>query len=324
MALNGIEHTPRLANGSATVPAFDSTLDAGRVELVSRLERLTAGVEGTIETAVSDLYLHRIMHPGGPKPVIQMPALGLIAQGSKQLLVGEEELEYDPMHYLVTSVDMPVCGRVRIASPTQPYLGLRVGLSIEEIADLIRDEDLPPPPHADASRGLFVSRLTAPLLDAVLRLLRLLDTPRDIPILVPLVKREILYRLLMEGPGARLRQIVLEDSQTERVARAIRLLRENFLRPVRVAAMARAVHMSESSLHHHFKAVTAMSPLQYQKQLRLQEARRLLLSGDIDVSTTAHRVGYESVSQFSREYSRLFGAPPLRDRRRWLETPTQD
>jgi AraC-like DNA-binding protein len=264
------------------------------------------------------------MHPGGPKPGIQMPALGLIAEGSKQLLVGDEWLEYDPMHYLVTSVDMPVCGRIRLASATQPYLGLRIGLSIEEIWDLVRDESLPPPPHTDASRGLFVNRLTPLLLEAVLRLLRLLDTPRDIPILAPLVKREILYRLLMDGQGARLRQIVLEDSQTERVVRAIQLLRENFVRPVRVSAMARAVHMSESSLHHHFKAVTAMSPLQYQKQLRLQEARRLLLSADIDVASTAHRVGYESVSQFSREYSRLFGAPPLRDRRRWLEAPTQD
>ena len=157
------------------------------------------------------------------------------------------------------------------------------------------------------------------MLDAVLRLLRLLSNPDDIPILAPMIKREILYRLLQNGQGTRLRQIALQDSQTQRVAKVIRYLRGNFARSMRMDSIARDVHMSVSSLHHHFKAVTAMSPLQYQKQLRLQEARRLMLLEDIDVAMAAHRVGYESASQFSREYSRFFGAPPLRDRRRWLE-----
>ncbi|MDR3415625.1 MAG: AraC family transcriptional regulator [Nevskia sp.] len=322
MAFNEI---PRLASHppDGLDPLDESTLDRGRQELVGLIDQLTSGVEGTRETGIAGLRLHRIMHPGGPKHGIQLPALALIAQGSKQLLVGGERFEYDPLHYLVLSVDLPAVGKVTVASATQPYLGLGLDLDVDEIAALIRDENLPPAAHADTSRGLFVNRLNAAMLDAVLRLLRLLQTPRDIPILAPLVKREILYRLLLDGHGARLRQIALQDSQTHRVARAIRLLRERFEQPLRMETIARDVHMSVSSLHHHFKAVTAMSPLQYQKHLRLQEGRRLLLLGDIDVATAAHRVGYESPSQFSREYSRLFGASPLRDRRRWLEAPSQ-
>jgi AraC-like DNA-binding protein len=308
--------------GTASDESCDHTepgLDFARQELVCLLERLTGKVEGSIETPIAGLTLHRIMRPGGPKPAIQMPALSLIAQGSKRLLVGGEEYEYDPLHYMVTSVDLPAVGKVTVASATQPYLGLRLDLDVEGIVELIQDEKLPPVAHAEASRGLFVNRLSTTMLDAVLRLLRLVETPDDIPILAPMVKREILYRLLRNGQGARLRQMALQDSQTQRVAKAIRLLRDNFARSIRVESIAKDVHMSVSSLHHQFKAVTAMSPLQYQKQLRLQEARRLMLFGDVDVAIAAHRVGYESASQFSREYSRFFGAPPLRDRRRWLE-----
>ena len=286
---------------------------------VALLERFTGEVEGTIETAVPGLSLHRIVNPGGPKPGIQTPALGLIAQGSKRVMVGDDVYVYDPFHYLVSSVDLPVIGQVTVANETQPYLGARLDLDVDAITELIRDENLPPAAHADATRGLFVNRLGSSMLEAVLRLLRLLDTPEDIPILAPLVKREILYRLLMNGQGARLRQIALQDSQTQRIAKAILLLRQHFDQPLRVEAIARDVHMSVSSLHHHFKAVTAMSPLQYQKQLRLQEARRLMLLDVADAATAAHRVGYESASQFSREYSRLFGAPPLRDTRRWRD-----
>jgi AraC-like DNA-binding protein len=297
----------------------ETGLDSARRHLVCLLERLTGDVEGSIETPIAGLTVHRIMRPGGPKPAIQMPALSLIAQGSKRVFVGGEEYAYDPLHYMVTSVDLPAVGKVTVASATQPYLGLRLDLDVEAIVELIQDENLPPVAHAEASRGLFVNRLSTTMLDAVLRLLRLVETPDDIAILAPMVKREILYRLLRNGEGARLRQMALQDSQTQRVAKAIRLLRENFARSIRVESIAKDVHMSVSALHHQFKAVTAMSPLQYQKQLRLQEARRLMLFGDIDVAIAAHRVGYESASQFSREYSRFFGAPPLRDRRRWLE-----
>jgi AraC-like DNA-binding protein len=312
--------------GSNTVPSagdtddrLDPGLDSQRLELVHSLGQLAGDMEGSLQTEVAGLTIHRIMRPTDPKPTIHLPALALIAQGSKRVLVGDEQYEYDPLHYLVTSVDLPAIGKVMVASPTLPYLGLRLDLDVDAIGELIQDENLPPAARTDASRGLYVNRLSAPMLDAVLRLLRLLSTPEDIPILAPMIKREILYRLLQNGQGARLRQIALQDSQTQRVAKAIRFLRENFARSLRMESIARDVHMSVSSLHHHFKAVTAMSPLQYQKQLRLQEARRLMLLDDIDVAIAAHRVGYESPSQFSREYSRFFGAPPLRDRRRWLE-----
>jgi AraC-like DNA-binding protein len=291
--------------------------DAARPELATLLDRLTGALEGTAETAIAGLALHRIARPLGPQHHIQTPALALIAQGAKRLLVGEDIYTYDPLHYMVTSVDLPVIAQVRTASADAPYLGLRLRLDVEELGQLIRDAGLPPLAAADASRGLYVNRIAAPVLDAVLRLLRLLDTPQDIPILAPLIRREILYRLLVSGEGARLRQIALQDSHAHRIARAIRLLRDNYARPLRVEAVARDVHMSVSSFHHHFKAVTAMSPLQYQKQLRLQEARRLILAGDADAATVAYQVGYESPSQFTREYGRLFGAPPLRDKRRW-------
>jgi len=214
---------------------------------------------------------------------------------------------------------LPMVGKVTMSSPETPYLGLRIDLDTREIGSLIGDEHLPQGIPSDASRGLFVNRLDITLLDAVLRLLRLLETPRDIPILAPMVKREILYRLLMNGQGALLRQTVLQDSQMNRIAKAIRMMKESFAQPLRVDDIARDVHMSVSSLHHHFKVVTAMSPLQYQKNLRLQEARRLMLADDVSVATASQTVGYESPSQFSREYSRMFGAPPLRDKRRWLE-----
>jgi AraC-like DNA-binding protein len=303
------------------VGAADPGLDQARLDLVALLDRFTAGCEGSVETPVPGLALHRIMNPGGPKHGIQTPALALIAQGSKRLMVGDEVYIYDPMHYLVSSVDLPVCGQVSVASESEPYLGMRLELDVEEITSLIQDENLPPATQADASRGLYVNRLGNSMLDAVLRLLRLVDTPEDVPILAPLVKREILYRLLMNGSGARLRQIALQDSQTQRIAKAIQLLRQHFDQPLRVEDIARDVHMSVSSLHHHFKAVTAMSPLQYQKQLRLQEARRLMMLDIVDAATAAHRVGYESASQFSREYSRLNGAPPQRDTRRWRDAP---
>jgi AraC-like DNA-binding protein len=318
MTLDETNHAAGTAGDDSCDPT-EAGLDFARRDLVRLLERLTGEVEGSVKTPIAGLTLHRIMRPGGPKPAIQMPALSLIAQGSKRLLVGGEEYEYDPLHYMVTSVDLPAVGKVTVASATQPYLGLRLDLDVEAIVELIQDENLPPVAHAEASRGLFVNRLSTTMLDAVLRLLHLVETPDDIPILAPMVKREILYRLLRNGQGARLRQMALQDSQTQRVAKAIRLLRENFARSIRVESIAKDVHMSVSSLHHQFKAVTAMSPLQYQKQLRLQEARRLMLFGDVDVAIAANRVGYESASQFSREYSRFFGAPPLRDRRRWLE-----
>ncbi|MFL9924764.1 AraC family transcriptional regulator [Herbaspirillum lusitanum] len=304
---------------SADNSAEQQALEAGRRELIALLTRHTADQEGSRDTAIPGFFVHRITRPGGPQHAIQHAMFAVIGQGSKRLLVGDETYECHPMDYMVASVDLPVCGKVIIHSPEEPYMGLRLDLPSTEIGELIGDDKLPPIAPADPSRGMHVNRLDSTLLDATLRLLRLLDAPRDIPILAPLIKREIVYRLLMNGEGAMLRQTVLHDSQMNRVAKAIRMLREGFAQPLRIDDIARDVHMSVSSLHHHFKVVTAMSPLQYQKNLRLQEARRLIISTDAGVTMAAHLVGYESTSQFSREYSRLFGAPPLRDKRRWLE-----
>jgi len=304
-----------LASASA---AQDAACELGRSELLCTLERMTGTLEGALDTPIEGLYLHRLSQPSGAKPGLQKAALAVIAQGSKRLFIGDETYEYDPFHFLISSVDLPVVAKVSVASPTLPYLGLRLDLNPEEITALISDEK-PPLVPAEASRALCINPLGSTLLDVVLRLLRLLDTPRDIPILAPMIKRELLYRLLMNGQGVVLRQTVLQDSQLNRVAKAIRILRDNFAQPLRVEEIARDVHMSVSSLHHHFKQATAMSPLQYQKHLRLQEARRLMLTDDAGVALAAHAVGYESSSQFSREYSRLFGAPPLRDKQRWKD-----
>ncbi|KAF7598859.1 MAG: AraC family transcriptional regulator [Candidatus Dactylopiibacterium carminicum] len=298
---------------------IDSSLDAARQALVDLLDRLTQGIEGSTGTAISGLVIHRILKPYSPHHSVQTPAFGLIAQGSKTVLMGEQTYTYDALNYLLTSVDVPVCGKISAASPQKPYLGLRLDLELDVIAGLIHEMD-----EADRSvderseicRAVNVHRLDRPLLDAVQRLLHLLDTPADIPVLAPMIKREIFYRLL--GSSHRLRQIALHDSQTQRIAKAIRLLREQYDQPLSIEAIARGVHMSSSSLHHHFKAITSMSPLQFQKQLRLQEARRLLFVDDLDIALAARRVGYESASQFSREYSRFCGNAPSRDKRRWL------
>jgi len=219
----------------------------------------------------------------------------------------------------LVSVDLPLIGQVIDATPSNPYLAMRLNFEPSQIGDIVMEANLPPQTEAsEYSQSRFgnavqISPLNSSLLDAVIRLLQLLETPHEIPIMLPLIRREILYRLLIGEQGNRLRQIALSSSQTHRIAKAIDWLKHNYTESLRIEDVARVAHMSPSGFHHHFKAVTAMTPLQYQKQLRLQEARRLMLGEDIDAATVSHRVGYESPSQFSREYSRLFGAPPLRD-----------
>jgi AraC-like DNA-binding protein len=292
--------------------AQQAVIERQLAELRELIERFT-GRDGAHATPVAGLFLNRISNPVAPHHGFQQPALGVIAQCTKRIMVGDETYLYDPSSYLITSVDLPVVSEMVGMSPEHPYLSMRLDLDAEKIGALIHDAALPRTPPQEASRGLFVSRLGLPLLDAVLRLVRLLDAPEEIPIMAPLIEREILYRLIVDGPGARLGQIALAGSHTHRITKAISWLRENYDQPLRIETIARTVNMSASSLHHHFKAVTAMSPLQYQKQLRLQEARRLMLSEVLDAATASHRVGYESASQFSREYRRLFGAPPVRD-----------
>lgn len=291
-----------------------------RSELAARIAQ-HAPVDGVHDTAIPQLQLARTSHEMLPMRTLYKPAFCLLAQGRKRVLLNEEPMTYDALHYLAVSHQLPVSGQVIEATPATPYLGLKLDIEPKDIAALLLEIGTPRPPPPGAARGIFTGRIDAVLLDAVLRLLRLLETPQDIPALAPLVMREILYRLLSCDEGWRLAQIGTPDSQSQRISRAIAWLQERFDQPLKIEAMASAVNMSASSLHHHFKQVTAMSPLQYQKQLRLQEARRLLLAGSVDAGTAGHRVGYESASQFSREYARCFGAPPARDIRRLRQQP---
>lgn len=267
--------------------------------------------DGLHATAVPELSLIRFSTPTDSVPVVYEPSLCLIAQGSKRVELAGEAFQYDPAHFLLVSVDLPVCGRVTEATPSAPYLGLKITLDTGIIGELVADGA--GTDARGAARGLAVSPVEPPLLDAVGRLVGLGDNPRDAVALAPLVLREISYRLLTGAQGMRLRQIAAAGGPAQRIARAIRWLRDHFAEPLRVEVLAREVRMSQSAFHHHFKGVTAMSPLQYQKRLRLQEARRLMLGEGLDASAAAFRVGYESPSQFSREYSRQFGAPPRRD-----------
>jgi len=267
--------------------------------------------DGLHATAVPELTLIRFSAPSEPVPVVYEPSLCLIAQGSKRVELAGEAFQYDPAHFLLVSVDLPVCGRVTEATPAAPYLGVKLTLDAGMVGELVADGA-----GTDArgsARGLAVSPVEPALLDAVGRLVGLGDNLRDAGALAPLVLREITYRLLTGEQGMRLRQIAAAGGPAQRIARAIRWLRDHFAEPLRVEVLAREVRMSLSALHHHFKGVTAMSPLQYQKRLRLQEARRLMLGEGLDASAAAFRVGYESPSQFSREYRRQFGAPPRRD-----------
>jgi AraC-like DNA-binding protein len=277
--------------------------------LAACIERQTRG-DGHHATPVPELTLYRWSGPSLPTAVLYEPSLCLIAQGSKEVRLGEEVYRYDPAHFLLVSADLPVCGRVTTASAAAPYLGLRISLDPATVGELLADGvDQPPAP----ARGLAVSEMDPPLLDAVARLVELGDIPADVPALAPLVLREIIYRLLVGVQGGRLRQIAAAGGPAQRIARAIRWLRDHFTEPLSVRELANHVRLSPSSFHQHFKTVTALSPLQYQKRLRLQEARRLMLGEGLDASAAAFRVGYESPSQFSREYRRQFGAPPHRD-----------
>lgn len=295
-------------HSSSLIALPSPPLDCG--PLASHIARF-AETEGSHDTAIPGLRFHRISLPNEPTYCFYEPALTIVAQGTKQVLLGEDTLEYDPANYLVTSVDLPVVCQVVSATPGIPFLCLTVALDVRRIGDLM--SELAPSPSSPAGRGMSVGRLSAPLFDAVLRLVGLLDTPKDIPILAPVIEREILYRLLTGEQGQRLRHIAATGSRTQQIARAIDWLKENYAEPLRIEKLAGIAHMSASSLHHHFKTITAMSPLQYQKQLRLQEARRLMLTESVDAASAGHQVGYESPSQFSREYRRLYGAPPLRD-----------
>lgn len=246
-----------------------------------------------------------------PQPVsgVYQPTMALIVSGAKEIAIGDRRLRYDPASYFIATVELPASGCVKLNQSDERYLAVSLDLDSERLASVLTSTDAPswtPEP------AFAVNPVTPELLDAWLRLLRLLDAPHNIPVLAPLYEREILYRLLQGPQGAIVRQIARADSRLSQVRRAIGIIRGAFHQPLRIETLADQAGMSPASLHRHFRAATAMSPLQYQKSLRLQEARRLIIAGQ-DVAAAGYAVGYESASQFSREYARLFGAPPSRD-----------
>ncbi len=241
------------------------------------------------------------------------PILGIVVQGKKEVLLGEETYRYGVAQYLVVSVDLPICGFAVEATPDQPYLGFKLDLDPVQLCDIIAQTYPSMGKKEDSVRGLFVSDADTSLIDCAIRLTQLLDTPQDIPFLAPMIVREIYYRLLMGEQGEAVHQIATSGSNMQRIAEAIKLIKADFTKPLRVEDLAEQSNMSLSSFHRHFKQVTSMSPMQYQKQLRLLKARYLMFAENTDATSTAYQVGYESPSQFSREYSRMFGAPPIKD-----------
>jgi AraC-like DNA-binding protein len=286
--------------------------------VATELDRLAAAVgrhtaaDGVYHTAVPGLMLARRSARSDLAVAVYEPCLCVVAQGAKEVILEGEAYRYDPAHSLLVSVDLPVAARVVEASPERPCLVVRIAVNPAVVGELLADAAVAPPP-GPPQRGLAVTPVEPPLLDAVARFVALLDSSRDIAPLAPLVLREITYRVLTGPQGSRLRQIAAAGAPAQRITRAIRWLKDHYADPLRVEALARQVGMSPSAFHLHFKSVTGLSPLQYQKRLRLQEARRLMLGERRDAAEAAFRVGYESASQFSREYRRLFGAPPRQD-----------
>ena len=300
---------------SATKAAEARRADELRYELVGLLDRRTVG-DGGHETAIKALKLYRFSHPTEPTHVLQEPAVYVVVQGRKQVTVGDETYVYDPSQYLAVSVELPALGQVVEATPEKPYLCMTLTVDPRDLAALIVETGRQAPRDDHDGRALHVSQVRAPLLDGFLRLVRLLDAPQDVAVLAPLILRELHYRLLQGEQFGRLAQMAIGDGRLRRVSGAITWIKEHFAEPLKIRMLAKQVNMSASALHQHFKAVAAMSPIQYQKRLRLQEARRRLLAGATSAEAVAYAVGYSSASQFSREYVRLFGEPPRRDAQR--------
>jgi AraC-like DNA-binding protein len=285
-------------------------------ELRKQLARKIAFFAGSGEiviTQVPGLRLSRRTAPTAPASCTYEPSLAVVAQGSKRADLAGSTFIFDPSRYLLTSLDLPVICNVIEASEKVPYLCFVLKLEVPVVRELLSREEIPAPDAPSESPGMITGKTTAELLDACCRLVDLLNTPRDIPFLSGLIQREIIYRILRGPEGARLRAIATLGDQSHRTAKAIAWVRTNYAKPLRLEDLAKIAGMGVSTLHHHFRALTAMSPLQYQKQLRLQAARERMLTDGMDAASAAFEVGYESATQFNREYSRLFGQPPMRD-----------
>jgi AraC-like DNA-binding protein len=269
--------------------------------------------EGPYQTAIEGFTILRSDQERAPAHLVFKPALCLVVQGAKWAIFGDRRLDYRAGQALVVNIELPALGRVAQASPSEPFLGLIIEFDLAVIREVMEQLDTPPETRGDTEEGVFVIDCDGPLADCALRIMRLLDTPKAIPVLYPAVMREICYWLLSGAHGAEVARLALANSHGQRVIGAIHALRDRYAQAVRIEDLARMAQLSPSAFHRQFKALTSMTPLQYQKQLRLLEARRLMVADAANVETAAFQVGYESPSQFSREYSRMFGAPPRRD-----------
>ncbi|WP_117193574.1 AraC family transcriptional regulator [Rhizobium terrae] len=292
------------------------------VQLARLIAQNTDG-DGVFETAIPRLSVIRMSNPTEPLHALHQPAICIIAQGAKQVMLADEIFRYSPGQYLVVSVDIPITGQVIEASEEKPYLCIRLDLDLKLLSEMLvqMPDTFGQPTMRRKCIGL--SHATPEFLDAALRFTQLLDRPDEIAYLAPLIERELMFRLLRGEQAEMIRQILAPENRLQQVNRAIAWIRQNFSAPFSIEQVAVEARMSPSSLHQHFREVTAMSPLQYQKQLRLQEARRLILANAVDAATAAHQVGYDSPSQFSREYRRLFGAPPIQDITRLRTEPAR-
>jgi AraC-like DNA-binding protein len=269
--------------------------------------------DGICTTAVDGLTLLRASHQTFPTHLIYRPELCVVVQGAKSVMLGDEVIDYHAMQALVVSLALPGVGKITEASVERPLLVIGLELDVPLLLDVMQQINGAPRAAAGAGLGVYVHDIGAPLADCLLRLVRMLDTPEELPLLLPLLQREIYYRLLTGPNGDKLALLCLPDSHARRVTEALCLLRAQYAAPVPIGKLAAAAGMSASSFHHHFKALTSMTPLRYQKHLRLLEAKRLMLTEGVSVMRAAFQVGYESASQFSREYVRMFGQSPRRD-----------
>ena len=286
-------------------------IQISRAELIERMSRAFSA-DGLLEV-IPGIVLGRFSRPTERVYSVFKPSFCIIAQGSKQVLLGNETLRYDPEHYLISTVALPVITNVVKATEIEPYLGFQLYLDPTIVASVMMESGIETKKSDSRVKAMDVNPIDAELLDAALKLVRLLDTPDKMKFLAPLIIREIIYRLLCGEQSARLSHLLTSEGYTHRISEAVNQLRENMDQPLRIKKIARDLGMSVSGFHYHFKSVTAMSPVQFQKQLRLQEARRLMLGEDLDVTRASFRVGYKDASYFSREYKKLFGAPPQRD-----------
>lgn len=290
---------------------MDALLEAYRAELIRMIEA-KHGEDGIIKTDIPTLSFFYAKSTTEFATVVYEPSLCLVLQGSKALILGDETYRYDPSRYLLASVHMPTRVRIMEASDQKPYISLKLTFTMEDIFEVIKEAHTPPSRTTNLTPelGLCFGDISTQVIDPIARLVRLLDTPNNIKFMAPMIVKEILYHVINDKGGDFLRKYVMDGSIVQQIVKVIAKIKQDFAETINMKELAKAYGMSESSLYHNFKKVTMLSPLQFQKTLRLEEARRMLLSQNIDASDIAFAVGYESPSQFSREYARMFGLPP--------------